>query len=315
MNIFINEREQRPRAGWRLLFQFVLMVLLIGLGMLGFQYIWSNPTGIASTVPQFIGVTASIWIAARLLDKRPLSDYGLNINRQWWTEFLAGVFIASIAVGFIFIIEWFAGWLMITGYGWETPDNTAFGWRIAGLFAAMLMVGFYEELFSRGYQILNLAEGLHYPTIGTRGAVAIALVLTSLLFGLLHFFNPSASVISTFNIVLAGVVLGVPYILTGSLALSAGLHFSWNFVMGGIVGFPVSGMKFKASIIQINQQGLELWTGGAFGPEAGLLGLVGMTTIIILSCVYIKLTGYELDIAEIFNKDYQTDRKSHEQAP
>jgi membrane protease YdiL (CAAX protease family) len=267
MNIFINEREQRPRAGWRLLFQFVLMVLLIGLGMVGFQYIWSNPTGMASTIPQFIGVTASVWIAARLLDKRSFSDYGLNINRQWWTEFLSGIIIAAIAVGFIFIIEWFAGWLTITGYGWETPANTGFGWRIAGLFVVMLMVGFYEELFSRGYQILNLSEGLNYPTIGTRSAVALALVLTSLLFGFLHFFNPNASVISTFNIILAGVVLGIPYILTGSLALSTGLHFSWNFVMGGVLGFPVSGMKFKATIIQINQQGAELWTGGALAPK------------------------------------------------
>lgn len=314
MNIFTNESEQRLRAGWRLLFQFILMILLIGIGMLGLQFIWSGNLGVAFSIPQFIGVTASVWITAELIDNRRFSEYGLKIDKRWWKEFFVGIAIGSIAVAVIFLIEWYAGWLTITGYGWESPASAAFGWRFAGLLLAMLMVGFYEELFSRGYQILNLTEGLRYPQIGARGAVAIALLITSTLFGLLHFFNPNASAISTFNIILAGIVLGVPYILTGNLALSVGLHFSWNFVMAGILGFSVSGMKFKTSLIQINQGGAEFWTGGAFGPEAGLLGLLGLATIILLSCVYIKVTGYELDLADLFRKGYQTNWNSDEQA-
>lgn len=315
MNIFINVNEQRLRAGWRLLMQIIIMFLIVASGILGLQYVVSDPLLVITVFPQFVGVIASVWIAARLLDKRSFSDYGLHFNRRWWKEFLIGSAIAAIGIGIVFLIEWWSGWITITGYGWDIETGTSFGLGFVSFFLAMLMVGFHEELFSRGYQILNITEGFRYPAIGQRGAITIAVLLTSSIFGFMHFFNPNASAISTFNIILAGAVLAVPFVLTGSLALSAGLHFSWNFVMAGLLGFPVSGMNIQFSVLQIQQGGTELWTGGAFGPEAGLLGWLGMAIILGGSCVYIKWAGYELSIAELFKKEYQPAVKSGEQTP
>jgi hypothetical protein len=179
----------------------------------------------------------------------------------------------------------------------------------------MLLVGFHEELFSRGYQVLNLSEGLNYPQLGKRGTVIIAVSTSSVLFGSLHLLNPNASAISTINIIIAGIVLAIPFVLTGSLGLSVGLHFSWNFVQAGVCGFPVSGMNFQTSVFRIQQAGSDLWTGGAFGPEAGLLGLLGLATILLLSCVYIKVTRNKLGIAKRFCKDFQPSLKSDEHKP
>jgi membrane protease YdiL (CAAX protease family) len=315
MNIFINDNEQRLRAGWRLLIQLIIMFLLVGFGMMGLQFLVSNSLIIASVFPQFIGIIASIWIAARLLDRRSFFDYGLNFNRRWQKDFLTGTAIAAFAVGTIFLIEWWAGWITIIEYGWNVDAETPFGLGLSSFFLAMLMVGFYEELFSRGYQILNLTEGLRYPNIGEHGAIIIAILLTSALFGFMHFFNANASAISTFNIILAGIVLATPYILTGSLALSVGLHFSWNFVMAGVLGFPVSGKEIETTILHIQQGGTDLWTGGSFGPEAGILGLLGMAIMLGGSCVYIKWAGYELSTAELFQKEYRPALKSDGQTP
>ena len=315
MKIFWNSSEDRLRAGWRIFLQFILMAFIVGLGGAAFHYAWPKAPLAVLTVPQFIGVILSIYVAATMLDKRRMADYGIRFNRRWWIECFWGMGIAAVAVGFIFFTEWVLGWLSITGFGWQAQSTTSFALGLSSSLAAMLMVGFHEELFSRGYQVLNLAEGLRYPRIGQGGAVTIAVLLTSTLFGLLHYFNPNASAVSTFNIVLAGIVLALPYIFTGSLALSVGLHFSWNFVMGGIAGFPVSGMHFEAALFTIQVQGTAFWTGGAFGPEGGLLGLLGMAIMLTLSCVYIKRVGYELNIASIFKKEQKTGLKTDEQGP
>lgn len=313
MNLFYNTDEQRLRAGWRLLLQFIAMAIIISVAAIPFVYLLPTSLVLTSSAPMFIGVCASIWLAARYLDKRPIEQYGITFNRLWGKEFFIGVGIAAIAIGTVFLIEWWAGWLTITGYGWETPSEISFGWGFSTFFLAMLIVGFHEELFSRGYQILNITEGLR-GQIGQRGALFIAVVLTSSLFGFLHFFNSHASAISTFNVTLAGVVLAIPYLLTGRLALSVGLHFSWNFMMAGVAGFPVSGRAIEFSVLQIQQNRTDLWTGGAFGPEAGLIGWLGMAIMLGGSCVYIKIEGDKLAVDELFKKKYQSFVKSDEQA-
>ncbi len=60
-------------------------------------------------------------------------------------------------------------------------------------------------------------------------------------------------------------------LLTGELALPIGLHIAWNFFEGNVFGFPTSGAQAGATFIAIAQGGPELWTGGLFGPEAGLV--------------------------------------------
>lgn len=313
MNIFINDSEQRLRAGWRLLIQFILMFLLVGFGVMGVQQLLADPLMVYTTIPQFLGIILSVWLAAKLLDKRSFSDYGIYLNQQWAKDFFTGCLIAAFAIGLIFFIQWSLGWITIIEYGWEAELQTPFFVGFMSFFGAMLMVGFHEELLSRGYQLLNITEGLTYPAFGLNGALVTAILLTSSLFGFMHFFNPNASFISTFNIILAGIVLAIPYVLTGSLGISVGLHFSWNFVMAGILGFPVSGMNIEFSILRIQQSGTDFFTGGAFGPEAGILGLFGMAIMLGGSLVYIKQSRHELHIDSLFTKDDQQTTKSDEQ--
>lgn len=299
MNIFFNNNENRPRAGWRLLAQFILMVVFAGLGVVIFQFLFPGSRLLISTFAQFVGIIASVWVAAKYLDKRSVFDFGIHFDRRWFLEFLWGSLFAIISVLTIFLIEYIAGWIEVSGYLRVQDPSTSFLASFLSSLLAMLMVGFHEELFSRGYQILNLTEGLH-TYLGKAGAILTAVLLSSSLFGFMHFFNPNASVLSTFNIILAGCVLALPYILSGRLALSMGLHFCWNFTMGGIVGLPVSGQHFAASILNVHQSGPELWTGGHFGPEAGITGLIGMAIMAGGSYVYLKKKEHVTGISDKF---------------
>jgi uncharacterized protein len=152
--------------------------------------------------------------------------------------------------------------------------NTSFFLAIVAPMVLFFCTGISEELVFRGYQLKNIAEGLNFSRVGPKRAILLAWILSSTVFGLLHLTNPNATAISAINIAVTGLLLGVGYLLTGRLAISIGLHMSWNFFEGNVFGFPVSGLEpVGAEFISIEQGGPLLWTGGAFGPEAGLVDI------------------------------------------
>ena len=154
-----------------------------------------------------------------------------------------------------------------------------------------VLLGIYEELVFRGYQLTNMAEGLNFRRLGPRGAIVLAVVLSSSLFGGFHVWNPSASAISTVNLALwGGLLLGSSYVLSGRLALAMGLHIAWNFFEGNVFGFPVSGVEtVGATFLSIEQSGPLLFTGGAFGPEAGVLTNAASVVGFLLILLWVRI--------------------------
>lgn len=128
-----------------------------------------------------------------------------------------------------------------------------------------------EELVFRGYQLKNLAEGLAGRRLDARMSMTCAAVISSIVFSSAHFVNGNATTWSLLNVFLGGLLLSLPVVLTGQLAPSIGLHISWNFFEGTVYGFAVSGTPQSTHILTIQQTGPDLWTGGAFGPEGGLV--------------------------------------------
>src|SRR3546814_10752376 len=97
-----------------------------------------------------------------------------------------------------------------------------------------LFVAFVEEVMFRGYFLNILME---------RFSPLSAVMITSLLFGFMHFLNPSFGWLGFINIVLAGVLMGLAFFRRGSIWLPVGLHMGWNFVQGTVLGFHVSGIE------------------------------------------------------------------------
>src|SRR5437763_16068770 len=97
-----------------------------------------------------------------------------------------------------------------------------------------------------------------------------AIIAMSALFGAMHRDNPGASLLSTANTALAGILLSWAYVRTRSLWLSYGIHVGWNLGLGFILGFPLSGLHL-ASLWTIKVTGSDTILGGSYGPEAGLV--------------------------------------------
>jgi len=315
-NIFWNSEESRVRMLWRLIGQLLILVpvvLLLQLifGLAAFLLtsmqggldpgtlsdissiqagLTDNPVfNLIAMVSTGLALTISIWIAGRLLDRRKFADFGLKIDRNWWIDLSFGLGLGAVLMAVIFLIELAAGWVTVRAVFYTENPEAAFLPALLPPLILFLAVGFYEELFSRGYQLTNLAEGLSGKLLGPRGGLAAAAVLSSAVFGVLHATNPNASFTSTFNIAIAGLFLAAGFLLTGQLAIPIGLHITWNFFQGNVFGFPVSGANFSTtSFIAISQGGPDLWTGGAFGPEAGLLGLGAMVVGTALTVLWVK---------------------------
>ena len=290
---FINPEENRPRMFWRIAGQVLIMVLLFLMTgavltniylmtheaeTVDYQqltsYVSHNPEILLlNVVLSTIAVLLSLWIAIRFLDKRSFSEYGLVISGRWWKQFLFGLGLGALLMTLIFLVQLVAGFITVSDF---FTSNVEYPLGVAMLIPVLitLLVGFYEELLLRGYYLTNFAQGFR-GLFGKRGSVWFALVLSSLIFGVGHILNAEATIMSAMNISLMGVVLlGVGYVLTGSLAIPIGIHISWNYFQGAVFGFPVSGTGLNAvSFIKVEQHGPSLLTGGQFGPEAGLIGL------------------------------------------
>jgi len=263
----------RLRAAWRLLVAGVAYTvgqaaLSVVLGRAG---VWA-----ASAIAGLLVATAGLGLAAWILDRRPLADYGLHLRRAWLRDLAFGLGLGALLMALIFCVELAAGWLVVQDT-FVAEGGAPFVRALSTPLALFLAVGVSEELTMRGYLLRNLAEGLRLGRLGPRAAVALAWSLSSLVFGLLHADNPNATLLSTVNLVLAGLFLGLGYVLTGDLALSIGLHITWNLFQASVFGLPVSGYVIRqARVFAVAQRGPALWTGGAFGPEAGLVGLLAM---------------------------------------
>jgi membrane protease YdiL (CAAX protease family) len=320
-SIFYNHSESRLRSFWRLLIgialgfivlgtlrvlaRYILALLLVLTAQIPFRALGNTQqlaqqlnkafeqfpllAGIHSLILLLLVILAFV-VLARWIDRRSWRDYGFHFNAAWWRDLGFGLLLGIFLMGIVFGIEYFLGWESLHGLIENGQPNLSFWQLLVDGLIAYILVGVEEEWFFRGFLIKNLAEGLHRPHISPKTAVWISYLLLSLLFGFAHANNANATLISSLNLSLIGLLLGLGFILTGELAIPIGLHIAWNFTQGYIFGFPVSGSDAHLSLIATKQAGPAVWTGSAFGPEGGLMGLVAALFGVLLIYAWVRLT-------------------------
>lgn len=206
-----------------------------------------------------------------VFEHKPLAAAGLAFHRRWLGELAQGLILGAVMMLTVAALERFLG---VAHFSWASVplSHVAASGALMGM--VLLAASVDEELTFRGYPFQRLVEA-----VGPVGAIAVF----SGLFGIMHWLNPSASWISTLNTCLIGIPLAVAYLRTRSLWLSIGLHFSWNFVQGYLLGLPVSGILLSSPLIRPEVHGSPWLTGGPYGPEASLL----VSGVIISATVYL----------------------------
>lgn len=273
-NIFWNTDQNRLRAGWRFLIYLILFFMLtIGKDILISSF---NSAPLPKAIAYLIYLAGGLvltWWMARFIDRRSFVDFGFHFDCTWWLDLGFGLLLGAFLMTGIFLSMKLAGWILITGYASTTsglPISLAFLLQVL----MFTVISINEELALRAYQLKNLAEGFAGKHIGSRSAILFAFLFSSAIFGLGHMANGHATVFSVITTIFAGLSLCLPYMLTGELGISIGLHLTWNLFQANVYGFAVSGSAQATHLLSIEVIGPSVWTGGAYGPEVGLIGLM-----------------------------------------
>ena len=215
-----------------------------------------------------LALLAAHVVSVRWVDSRPWATIGLGADDARPAPLALGTVLGALAVGTPGLLLIAIGWLDVL------PGAEGSWWRTAFLLAMLyLPAALAEELLFRGYP---------FAVLRSVAGSAFAVVATSVLFALVHVENQTAmsdtsalwqGIVAVF---VAGIFLGSIVVVTGSVYAAWAAHFAWNFVLGGIMHSPVSGISVPVAHYRVVDGGPDWATGGGWGPEGGAGALLGM---------------------------------------
>jgi membrane protease YdiL (CAAX protease family) len=232
----------------------------------------SSPSILLVSASTALATILAIWILRRYFGGPALLDLGLRPGPGWLTDGALGLVLGPVMFLVILLLLLAAGWA-------STTPGTIDAAGLLTAFVTFTFVAFSEEAFSRGW-VLQVVERGYSTRVGV--------IVSAGLFALLHAFNPGFGITALLGLFLAGLLLAWAYLATRQLWLPMALHLSWNFSEGPLFGFPVSGLPAEG-LLTVVPSGPDVVTGGTFGPEAGLVVIVGIGLAALAIWAYARM--------------------------
>lgn len=223
------------------------------------------PILVVATLGTFAAAAVANAIVLRIYERGQLADIGLEWTAASRRNLVVGIMGGIGAALVVLVLP-----LLVRVADIEPVPNEHFHWPSALFVSIVLLFGAVgEEMLFRGYMFQVLVKAI--------GPFATILPM-SVLFGLAHSDNLNFSWLALLNTVLWGIVLGYAFLLSGDLWLPIGLHFGWNWTLPWF-GANLSGFTMGVTGYSMHWKVGELWSGGAYGPEGGLLTSVTVVAV------------------------------------
>lgn len=205
----------------------------------------------------FVLAMAALYYGVKRLHKRSILTIATARPKLDWNRVFFGF---GVWMSFSLILEAWAYY--------QDPGNYIWQWQPIQ-FLILLLISLtllpiqtsFEELFVRGYLFQGLAKW-------SRSRI-LPIVLTSLLFGLLHIFNPEVMKFGVgtmmFYYISIAIFLGVITILDDGLELALGIHAATNMYGALFVTFESSAIQTPAllQMVEVDASGMALTAIGA----------------------------------------------------
>jgi len=213
-----------------------------------------------------IFVLYSVFVQKRTLRGLGFAVKGFNVAKEYGCGLLIGLaMMSAVVLGEILI-----GGIKFTGIIFSANTIPL----ILLFFGGYMIQGMEEELVVRGFLMISVAR--RYP-------VWAGVLTNALLFGLLHMFNPGATVFSVLNTALHGILYSMFFLKRDSIWLDGGVHSAWNFSQSCIFGQHTSGLPLMASVFSMTSPtGKNFLTGGDYGLEASVISTIVSVIVFIL---------------------------------
>jgi hypothetical protein len=227
---------------------------------------------IVGELPLLVSALVVTLVFLRFVDHRPLSVLGLSLRGRGG-DLLAGALTAVAIYAIGFTVSLAADFVSVESVRLDFMS-------LISSFLLCALVSFTEELVFRGYILGRLLR----DEVGR----CASLVLSSLLFSLLHLGNQGITPFCLLNIFIAGGMLGLCYTYTRNLCFSFSLHLFWNWIQGPLLGYGVSGNDFGGvTLLQLSYPNPEsLFSGASFGfegtPQCTVLMILFIVTAYVL---------------------------------
>jgi uncharacterized protein len=275
--------QTEPTPMWLRILQFPpIRLFLLGYPLfycLGFSNAFmeqnqGNPLARAIAVASMIALAMWVYVGfARYIERRPLSDLAFNPGLK---ELGIGMLVGSglYTLGVLVLI--------VFGYG-----------RIEGMNPVSVMIPAIAAAFSAGFLEELLFRGALYRIVEEWLGSWISVLVSSVVFGMVHLMNPAATLTGAIFISIeAGVLLAAAYMLTRRLWLGIGFHISWNYTQSAVFGGVVSGSIAEPGLFKTVFTGPDLITGGGFGLEASLIPCIIATSTGVFLAVRAVRAGH-----------------------
>ncbi|EFY02009.1 CPBP family intramembrane glutamic endopeptidase [Streptococcus dysgalactiae] len=184
-----------------------------------------------------------------------------------------GLFLGFLLNSFCALIAFWNGDIHLDFKGFELLP-------VIGLFVAVFIQSSAEEVLCRGFLYQKLLKADARPIF--------AIVINSLFFSLLHFFNDGVSLLAFYDLLITGVFFSLVVYYFDSLWMAMGLHATWNFTQSILLGLPNSGESFPYSVfhLDLNRVHDSFAYNSAFGLEGTFLSSFIMTVACIVLYIY-----------------------------
>lgn len=233
----------------------------------------------------------AVWFIIAKIQKRKMESIGF-IKKRAYNEYIRGIIIGFIMITTVFVFSWLCGALKFV----------SFNSSLNVLTLLVALVGF----FIQGMAEEVLCRGLILTSIARKNSVLAGIIVNSVIFSLMHISNDGFNIIATLNIAAFGVFMSLYMLRSGNIWGASAIHTIWNFMLGCVLGLPVSGVTLP-SVFTFEKTSLHILNGGEFGPEGGLIVTALLGVAIALFIVKFKPPVQDVEIENTNKKSINKD--------